>query len=573
MKTYSYIYFIVCVLLNGLTLVSCEKGLDLYSRDVISEPVYFKTEDNFKMYVNQFYYGLPSFNADDDMADITKPSGFNSVSNSSYIAGTTDAVWNASYSSIRYINYGLDRCASASPEIKDQVKVYEAELKFFRAFHYFNLLKRFGGIPLIDKTLQLSDLDLLYGPRDSRETIAAFIKKNLDDAILNLPLESKISNSNKGRISKGAALALKARFSLFEGTLRKYHGLQGGAVFIDDAVIAAKEVIDSKEYILWDNRDKLGKLAYKYFFTLSKLKSNPVSMTKVDNKETILANRYDQDIREAPRRDNITSLCPTRKLADMYLDITGLPINHPKSVFKGYQTILSEYEDRDPRMDIFFVKPGERYWSFSQPMYNIDWNNLDNPNKGIVYDVRFGFWTQTGYKNVKGEAEISFPLGNDWPVLRYTEILLTYAEALFEKNAKISDSELDLTINLLRDRVGMPHLTNAFAAAAGLNILEEIRRERTIELSLEGYRFDDLRRWKTAEFELNQPLRGIKFKGTQYQTDSRWSNLKYELDSEGFIILEQASKRIFDPMKHYLFPLPTRQILLNPNLIQNPNWN
>lgn len=157
-------------------------------------------------------------------------------------------------------------------------------------------------------------------------------------------------------------------------------------------------------------------------------------------------------------------------------------------------------------MDIFFLKPGERFWLFSQPMYNANWDNLDDPNRGIVYNVEFGFWTQTGYRNVKFEAEITFPLGNDWSIIRYTEVLLIYAEASFEKNSKISDTELDLSINKLRDRVGMPHLTNDFVTTNGLNMLEEIRRERTIELSLEGFRLDDLRRWKTAEIELNQPL-------------------------------------------------------------------
>lgn len=109
----------------------------------------------------------------------------------------------------------------------------------------------------------------------------------------------------------------------------------------------------------------------------------------------------------------------------------------------------------------------------------------------------------------------------------------------------------------------MPHLTNDFVTTNGLNMLEEIRRERTIELSLEGFRLDDLRRWKTAEIELNQPLRGIKYKGTEYETDGRWNNLGYDIDEEGVIILEKAADRKFDPNKHYLFPLPTRQILLN----------
>lgn len=570
MKTHKYFMFGCCLLLLSTT-VSCELGLDLYSKDVISEPVYFTTKEDFKSYANSFYYGLPSFNSDDDMSDITKPSGFNNVSNSSYIAGPSDGTWDGAYSAIRYINYGLERCATAPEELKESIKVYEAEMKFFRAYQYFNLLKRFGGVPLIEKTLNLDD-ELLYGPRDTRETIASFIKKNLDEAIPELPLESEISGDDKGRISRGAAQGLKARFSLFEGTWRKYHGLQGGEAFLDDAISASKSVIESEQYQLWNHKAELGDLAYKFFYTLSKTKANPAGLTKTDNKETILAQRYDEDLRESPRNEHSGSLCPTRKLADMYLDKNGLPITHANSVFKGYQTLTSEYEDRDPRMDIFFLKPGERFWLFSQPMYNADWNNLDDPNRGIVYNVEFGFWTQTGYRNVKFEAEITFPLGNDWSIIRLTEVMLIYAEALMEKNGQITDTELNLSINKLRDRVGMPHLTNSFVTTNGLSMLEEIRRERTIELSMEGFRFDDLRRWKTAEIELNQPLRGIKYKGTQYETDGRWNNIGYEVDAEGFIILEKASDRKFNPAKHYLFPLPTRQILLNPALEQNPEW-
>ena len=180
MKTHKYILAGCCLLLLGAT-ASCEKDLDLYSQDVISEPVYFASAEDFKRYANQFYYGLPTFNADDDMSDITKPTGFNNVSNSSYIAGTTDGTWDGAYSAIRYINYGLERCATAPDELKNDIKVYEAEMKFFRAYQYFNLLKRFGGVPLIEKTLTLEDKDLLYGPRDSRETNAAFIKKNLGE--------------------------------------------------------------------------------------------------------------------------------------------------------------------------------------------------------------------------------------------------------------------------------------------------------------------------------------------------------------------------------------------------------
>ncbi len=564
MKTRNII-LLLCLI--SFFTVSCEKDLDLQSQDVISDPVYFKTAEDFKIYLNQFYRDhLPTFNNDDDMSDITKPNGFNSVSNSSYSTSPSDGVWNDSYKMIRYANYVLDKCEKAEEPLKSDIGIYKAEACFFRAFHYFNLLKRFGGIPLIDKVLSLSDTEYLYGPRASREAITEFILKDLNDAIAILPLEQNIAQDDKGRISKGAAQAFKARVALFEGTWRKYHGIGNYDDLFSEAVKEAKQVIDSKQYELFDRRDVLGDLSYKYYFTLSKIKSNSAGLTKSDQKETIFANRYDQDIRESVRLDN---QYPTKKLADMYLDSKGLPITHPSSNFKGYDKVLSEYENRDPRMDIFLIKPFERFWLYSQPMYNIKWEDPDN--SGIIYKVDFGFWTQTGYRGLKAIGEITFPLGMDWPIIRYTEVLLIYAEALFEKNGKITNDELNISINKLRDRVGMVHLTNEHVNTYGLNMLDEIRRERTIELCFEGYRFDDLRRWKTAEVEMSKPLKGVKFKGTEYETNPLWDEVKYDYDTDGCILLETSSKRKFES-KHYLFPIPTRQILLNGQLEQNPGW-
>lgn len=161
-------------------------------------------------------------------------------------------------------------------------------------------------------------------------------------------------------------------------------------------------------------------------------------------------------------------------------------------------------------------------------------------------------------------------------------MLLIYAEATFEKNGSISDADLNKSINLIRQRVNMPSLKNDFVAANGLDMKQEIRRERTIELALEGFRYDDLRRWKTAEIELPQAIKGVKIVGSNW-TDpvvieganrnpyggASWQG---NVDSKGFIVAESASGRSFDPAKQYLRPLPTREIFINPELLQNPGW-
>ena len=146
--------------------------------------------------------------------------------------------------------------------------------------------------------------------------------------------------------------------------------------------------------------------------------------------------------------------------------------------------------------------------------------------------------------------------------------LLTYAEAVYERDDKISDEDLNKSLNLVRQRVNkkMPALTNAFATSNGLDMRQEIRRERTIELFQEGFRIDDLRRWKTAEKEMPGNFTGIRHTG-EWQT--RWPNPGMTTDSEGRLVIE--SGRVWAE-RNYLHPLPVDQLQLNPNLGQNPGW-
>ena len=178
----------------------------------------------------------------------------------------------------------------------------------------------------------------------------------------------------------------------------------------------------------------------------------------------------------------------------------------------------------------------------------------------------------TGYWHQKWCTERNVLDGQqsfDWPVLRYAEVLLNYAEATFEANGgQISDDDLNISLNLTRTRVNkqMPLLSNAFVNTHGLDMREEIRRERTLELFQEGFRYDDLRRWKTAETEMPMDITGIVWTG---EWQEKWANPGVPVNADGRLVIE--SERQFLP-KHYLFPLPTSQLQLNPNLKQNPRW-
>ncbi len=187
--------------------------------------------------------------------------------------------------------------------------------------------------------------------------------------------------------------------------------------------------------------------------------------------------------------------------------------------------------------------------------------------------------TRTGYmlrKFLDESDDAAHFVGQyDFKEFRYGEVLLILAEALFERDGTISDADLNRTIKLLRDRVGMPALTNGLVSANGLDMLTEIRRERTVELAFEGFRRDDLRRWKTAETEMPQALRGIKFVGTEYQQRDPGLVIgtDIQVDAGGFVVSEAAAARQFVAPKHYLDPIPLQQIQLSKGtLTQNPGW-
>jgi len=583
-----------CLFFLASLLSNCEKDLNLLPLTEVNENSFFKTENDFKIFANQFYAYLPDFGlpSRDNWADICFTR--NSISNSTYIESQESGLWNGSYSNIRNTNQLIERFEELEDtDLKGQVAVYEGEARFFRAFAYFNLLKDFGGVPIIDKVLTLEDEEFLYGPRNSRQEVIDFIIDDLDKAISS-PLGSLGGSENVGRITKEAALALKARACLFEGTWRKYHQSGGDANdLLTQAADAARQVINSGKFHLFNRENVLGEDSYRYFFILeTSEQSNPAGLGKESQNEIILATKFHKEYRTAGYI-GVTSgnLSPTKKMVDMFLDETGLPIDHSQSVFKGHgfsinpenkKPVLTEYMDRDPRLSNVLIKPFEQFW-YHQP-YNRDFSKTGDELLGTG-GWNDGFWTSsTGYLIHKFIPENEMPVGIDYPVFRLAEVMLIYAEALFEKDGSISDDDLDMSINELRDRVGMPRLTNSFVNENGLNMQTEIRRERAVELFLEGFRFDDLRRWKTAKTEMSMDVKGVKWEGTPFITPFEVYNeqiddivtidhtLKgFQLDSEGFALLEPSSERQFQD-KHYLLPLPLRQLKLNPQLEQNPGW-
>ena len=535
--------------------VACNP-LDLDPKDQISDASFWKTPEQFRLAANDFYYALRgAHNYTEINSDIATGSGsggeMQAVSNGSYLAPANSTVWDNSYAGIRATNYLLTKAATSG--LGTQIDRWVGEALFFRAYHYWNLVKTYGGVPLITKVLDVTSPEV-YTPRATQQEIIDFIIADLDTAAAKLFKQSDLTASEMGRVTQGAALALKARAALYEGTWLKYHGGGAPTPMLTDAINAAQQLISSGEYQVYKGQ---GAQSYKYLFILQ----------GDDSPEVILARRY-YAVRAThnwTRELWFNYMIPTKKLADMYLATDGLPITS-SPLFQGYDSLMTdEYQNRDPRMAMTFLVPGSTKFGEAGP-------DTVYPGFAGSNATRTGYMIRKFLDETQEAAE--FQGQYDFKEFRYGEVLLVLAEALFERDGAISDGDLNTTINELRDRAGMPFLTNAFVTTNGLSMLAEIRRERTVELAFEGFRRDDLRRWKTAETEMPQALRGVMFVGTEYQ--QRDSTLvvgtDIQVDANGFVVAEAAASRQF-LQKHYLDPIPLQQIQLSRGtLTQNPGW-
>ncbi|BDD07588.1 membrane protein [Fulvitalea axinellae] len=568
MKHLNKILWAVVMLLTA----SC---LDRFPEDQISEESFFKSPKDFELFTNSFYGALPTYNTNDLMSDLVRAGGPNAVSNGTNIAVESDGTWNNSYAQIRKCNYLLNKAEGFADQ--ESIKQAVGTTKFFRALAYFNLMKKFGGVPIVKAVLDI-DSEELKAPRNSRQEVLDLVIADLNEAIKALPKAKDVGDANHGKITEEGAQAFLARVALFEGTWRKFRG-ENGKDLLTTAQQMSKKVMESDQFSLFKS-PALGDRSYQYLFSLDNEKSNPAGITKSANKEFVLVAKYDKDTRSAPRSNMDITHSPTRKLADMFLCADGLPIDK-SPMFKGKKTLTSEFENRDLRMSCDFQIPHKQYWN-NWPSWSRDWaipdEELGDPNtsRGWLFwhEISWNTRTSTGYGGYKHyvEGKNNYPFGGDYGTLRLAEVYLIYAEATFELNGNISDADLDMSINKLRERADMPRLTNGFVNANGLDMQEEIRRERAVELCFEGFRYDDLRRWYTAHVELSKPILGVKFTGTEYETYEFSKGYKGALDPDGFVLVETDASRQFNKDKNYLFPLPLKQLQLNSNLEQNPGW-
>ncbi|WP_417188992.1 RagB/SusD family nutrient uptake outer membrane protein [Bacteroides sp.] len=539
MKKYINMLFLL------LVCTSCDSFLDRPPLDAFSPSTYWKTEEDLKSGINNLYtYMKKSWNEDVQSVDAYSGSA-NAVSSGTIVAENNDGVWTGAYEALFKIHEFMENYRKVSEE--DDVKNrYKGEALYFRGLVYFNLLKRFGGVVLADKKLDLQSPEL-YARRNSRAEVVEFIIRDLKEASLSLPLQSWIDKNRPGevgRITKGAADALLARVALYEGTHCKFHQHDVSTVYrlLEIAKDAASDVIESGEY------------------TLEKDMLHLFGPRGEGSDEIILAYRYTEKQGTANPRQSViangSGFVPTKYLADAFLCDDGLPIEKSPR-FMGRNEMDSEFQNRDPRMK-------QTLWTPFTVHPNI-------PNIPYIPDL---VNNKVGYMFLKGMDESLISSGKasytDEILFRLTEMYLILAEAIYELKDKITDQELDATINELRMRAGMNvKLTNGFVRNYGLDMRDEIRRERRVELASEGFRYDDLIRWKEAENELTKPVLGSMYYAGYYPEGTVSPDF---ITADGYIMVQDAGSRSFNPEKNYLFPLPLEELRKNTNLEQNPGW-
>lgn len=562
-----------------LLLVSCD--LDKTPLAALSPDTYFSNEEELRLYSNKFYEdilpdGPAIYNENADVIIITP---LNESVSGQRMVPSTGGGW--SWGPLRRINYLLaNSFHTADLSVRNQ---YDGLAKFFRAYFYFEKLKRFGEVPWFNTVLG-SDDELLFKPRDTRDLIADSIILDLDFAIAHLPETKDVY-----RVSKWTALALKSRACLFEGTFRKYHGLPDADKYLTSCAEASEQLIDNGGYSLY----KTGLTPYQDIF----------ASTKANGQEVILARDYDEALGLFHNVQNYENASTqgrpglSKTFVNTYLTSSGGRftdlLNYDKKEF------TEETQNRDPRLAQTIRTPGyTRINSTAKVAPNLS-------------------YTITGYHLTKYSMEQQNDANgksvSDIPLFRIAETYLNFAEAKAELGS-LTQADLDKSLNLLRARVSMPKLDMAAANAspdpylssaetgypnvsgANKGVILEIRRERGVELVMEGHRYYDVMRWKVGK-RFEKPFLGMYFKGLgNYDLDNNGtidvclyegtkptSSASLFLEAGKDIILSEGNKgnivahgnitRVFREDRDYLYPIPSEEInLSNGILTQNPNW-
>lgn len=526
------------------SLSGCQ-DLDLAPTDKFTEANYWTSAEKASMVLNTAYGQLTSsgrYFSNESLSD-NMYEGRGNSSEKMISSGQADASnsrfseeWKNSYAGIKTCNVFLenvDKVPNMNETLRTRMK---AEARFIRAWLYLQLTTWYGDVPLFEKDITLEESKSIS--RTPKAAILTFIYNELDEVEAVLPTNTEYAEADRGRITKGAAIALKARAYLYQNDWA-------------NVVAACEKLIGNTSngtYALFSSYEGIFKPENEY------------------NSEVILDYQYVPSVRVweemydlAPLSvgARINSKAPTQELVDDYIMMNGKAI---KDATSGYDE-SNPYKNRDPRFAATIVYHGAKWVrpdGTIQTIYIKPGSTPSDNTYGNV-DEYIGAGsnsTSTGYylrKNYDPTSEIGMKSGLNLILIRYADVLLMYAEAMNELG-KMDEAVWNKTIRPLRERAGFTDAPSLIYPTEG-NMQTIIRRERRVELAMEGLRIFDIRRWKTAENVLNGYPHGAQFG-------------EASIDN-GYIRLE---KRTFNPERDYLWAVPLSQKDLNPNLGQNPGY-
>ncbi|MDO6603853.1 RagB/SusD family nutrient uptake outer membrane protein [Arenibacter palladensis] len=553
------IYFLVLTL---IALVGCNDDFfDTAPKTQLTNDTFWTSTDDFKLYLNSFYtvfsgHSYTYFSSPiiygDRQSDNQAPDQYDEITAGEYILPESDNEYG--YGQIRNLNILLDN-SKGSDIPAEQLNPLIAEAKFFKVYHYFEKVKRFGDFKWLATELNV-DSPELYEDRDSRKLVMDSILANIDYAIAHLP----DNTSPNSRINRNIALALKSRIFLYEGTHMKYHGTGDPKPFLQESYNASKELIENGDYSLEPDFRTL-------FSQVDKTSSPEVILIKDYEPDLVTSSvQYQLDINSALD-------AATKSLVDSFLDAEGKPISQ-STIYDGSGGWSTEFDNRDPRLSATVAAPNSNLLYGGVP-------TIPGSSQSTFHSMQI---SRTGYV-IEKHWDLNPEQFNlrencyiDAIMMRYGEVLLNYAEAAYELGI-LSQADLDMSINLLRARVNMPPMIlgtmvkDVDSDFPSIDVtLDEIRRERRVELAMENFRYDDIIRWKAGDL-FTKPIRGVLFDQDLYPEVEVGTDVV--LDNEGYILAYPNSLPnggTFEDPKHYLFPIPIDELTLNPDLTQNPGW-
>ncbi|HEX8019815.1 RagB/SusD family nutrient uptake outer membrane protein [Mucilaginibacter sp.] len=523
-------HIILMLVVVAVAFSACKKDLlDKQPLDASSGTTYWKTETNAVQAVNNIYRYLGDFTdriflscgTDDSYSWSNWPDDIQYAGNGTGTAsnGVFSHYWSNFYTMIGAANNVLDNINKVTGMSDDMRKRLIGESRFLRAYAYQQLIGMYGDVPLVTHVQAISEFDVARTPKAS---VAKFIVAELDTVAGYLPLT--YAAADQGRITRGAALALKARVLLYNAQYT-------------EAAVAAKAVMDLSQYSIDGD--------YLSLF----------NGTNKNSPEIILAGQYIANTYAngtatwvgGPTVGGWSQVVPLQKLVDDYECTDGNTIDN-----SPLYNAAKPFDNRDPRLKLTVVVPGSV----------VNGNTIDITNTNSIDALGKNNASFSGYyykKYIPTVISGSYDANssNDIVLIRYAEVLLNYAEAMIEAGT-IDQSVYD-AINKVRQRAGvnMPALTAAKAATQA-QLRAAVRRERHVEFPMEDNRLFDIRRWKTAETVMPGNAYGI----LNYFNSSR-------ADYGQHILVE---KRQFNANRDYLWPIPQNEVDLNKQLVQNPGW-